>query len=166
MSTLHQLTGELLALYQQLESDGMDDETIRDTLEGMSWEFDAKVLNIAAIILELEAQAAAIKAEEERLAERRKAKESKAENMAEWLLKSLEAAHVGHKIENALYSVSARQNPVRVLVLDADAIPAQYMVQNPPPPPSLNKKAVQDAIKSGEAVPGCELIRTSRLVIK
>lgn len=41
--TLYELTGEFLELFQLMEDPEMDEEALRDTLEGMEGEFDAKI---------------------------------------------------------------------------------------------------------------------------
>jgi hypothetical protein len=45
-------------------------------------------------------------------------------------------------------------------------VPEKFMKAPPPPPPALDKKAVAEALKAGEDVPGCRLEQGTRLEIK
>lgn len=59
MSTLYEITGQYLALYEMLESaDELEMKVITDTLEGMDGELEEKADAYAKIMTELDAEAA------------------------------------------------------------------------------------------------------------
>ena len=43
MASLYELTGELMRLFEMLEDPEMDEQAVRDTMEAVEGEFDAKV---------------------------------------------------------------------------------------------------------------------------
>lgn len=165
MSSLYELVGKRLELQKKLEELNFDDETIIDTLEGDSTNLQAKIEDYGFVIRNLEAFSDAIKAEEIRLSERRKAHEKRVENIKSWLLHNMQACGIT-KIECPVFSISVRTNPQKVIVDDETAIPDRFLVVPDLPPPSPDKKAIAAAIKSGEDVPGCHLEQSNRLEIK
>ena len=58
---LYQLADEFIAIAKALADQEMPEEVIADTLEGASGELEQKAWNIAALILQLDAEAAMIK---------------------------------------------------------------------------------------------------------
>ena len=51
-------------------------------------------------------------------------------------------------------------------VLDAAMIPADFLRTPPAPAPAPDKTAIAAALKAGQVVPGCELVRGFRLAVK
>lgn len=165
MSSLYELVGKRLELQKKLESLNFDEETIIDTLEGDSTELQAKIEDYGFVIRNLEAFGDAIKAEETRLAERRKAHEKRVANIKAWLLENMQACGIT-KIECPVFSISVKTNPPKVVVDDEKAIPDRFLVVPDLPPPSPDKKAIAAAIKAGEVVNGCHIEQSSRIEIK
>lgn len=130
-----------------------------EELDALELERDVKVENIALWIKDLGAEAAAIKAEEQSLAKRRKT----AENKAEWLKGYLQDALEGEKFKTARVAISYRTSEA-VEITDADAIPEAYLTIKTEVKP--DKKAIKDAIKDGGTIAGAELIRRTSLQIK
>ena len=58
------------------------------------------------------------------------------------------------KLELPQATISRKPTPAKALILDEAAIPARFWK---PSDPKLDKKAVLDALKAGEAVPGTSL---------
>lgn len=65
------------------------------------------------------------------------------------------------KVEHALGTVSVRAVPPKVQIIDEAAVPARFWK---PSDPKLDKKAVLDAIKQGEDVPGATLSNGSTTI--
>lgn len=58
MSTLYEITGQYLELYEMMESaDELEMKVIEDTLDGMDGELEEKAENYAIIMAELDADA-------------------------------------------------------------------------------------------------------------
>lgn len=162
---LFELTTERLALQTKLQELNLDEQTIQDTLEGNSTELQAKIEDYGYVIRNMEAFSEAIKAEEKRIADRRKAQEVKIDRIKEWLLVNMRACEIS-KIECSAFTISVKQNPAKVIVDNELDVDQEYKVFSPPPPPTINKKAVADAIKAGKDVIGCHLEYGYRVEIK
>lgn len=163
MSALYQLTADFMAVASKLEEMELDEQTIADTLEGYSAEFDDKVISIASFIRNLEATAEAIKKAEEAQAERRKSLEKKADFLRAYLISNMKA--IGKTaIECPLFAVKIRQNPPSVQVIDDAIIPIHFMTIKSQT--VLDKKKLKEALEAGEQIEGASLIRNNSISIK
>lgn len=142
----------------------LDPQTVADTLESLSGELEVKAANVVGFTRNLESLAEAIKAEEARMASRRKALESRAANLRSYVLSCMQSAGV-QKIEGPRFKIAIRSNPEAVDVFDAAQIPAAFMRQPEPPPPSPDKTAIKAALKAGADVPGARLTQGQRLAV-
>lgn len=134
---------ELLAAYNQLQMD-------RDT----------KIENIGCFIKNLEADAKAIKEEAKTLAARAKAAENKAGHLREYLQFCL----AGEKFQSPRLAVSFRRSTkVEVDENRLFEIPDDYLRYKEP---EVDKKRVSEALKAGEAIPGCTLVESTSMIIK
>jgi len=160
MPSLYELTNN----YRQLVEFGeeMDAEMFGDTLSSITDAIELKAENIAYVIRNLEADAAVIKEEEQRLAERRKAAENRVKGLKTYLLEQLESAGM-KSVKTPLITVSVANNAPSVVVSDESTLPEQYLV---PQPPKVDKKAISAALKAGEEVPGCSLVAGKSVRIK
>jgi hypothetical protein len=165
MTTLYELVGERLALQNKLEELDLDEQTIADTLEGSSTEIQAKVEAYAFVIRNMESLPEAIKAEEKRLADRRKAIEKRVDSIKNWLFVSMQTAGIT-KIESPVFTVTLQNNPASVVIDDEALIPVNFMRVPEPPPPAPDKTLIKQAINDGLEVPGAHLQTSQRLVIK
>jgi hypothetical protein len=165
MTTLYELSNEYLAVQNKLIEADFDEQTIADTLEGMAGELEVKAQNVAFFIRNLESTADQIKQAEKQMADRRKALENKAATIKDYLKRNMQATGI-NKIECPYFAISLKKNPPAVLITDEAAIPAEYLVQVPPPPPSVDKKAIAEALKAGVNVAGAELTQGERVDIK
>jgi len=163
MTALYQLTAQYREAADKLAELDLDEDTIRDTLESLQGDLQDKAVNVAMAIRNMESDAAAIKEAETQMAQRRKALEARAERVKQYLLDNMTAAGIT-KIECPYFRLTVRNNPPSVDVYELGIVPAQYMA--PPPPPSIDKHAIGEALKAGVDVPGCQLHRGKRLEIK
>lgn len=119
---------------------------------------EEKLENLALWVKDLKAEADAIKAEEKALAERRQAKERKAESIKAYLEKEL----AGQKFETSRAICSFRKSQ-KVEITDLDKIPDDYLRYSLP---TADKAAIKAAIKDGLTVEGAELIDSMTMSIK
>ena len=168
--TLYEIAQDFLALMQDIENGNIPEEAIKDTLECVELAFEEKADNIACYIKNLNAEAAAIKVEEERLAERRKAKEKEAERLQSYLADMLQQTGI-EKVETARNKMTFRKNPPKVVFNDEKAF-IEWAVSNEKSyylnygKPTINKTNVKEAINGGEAIPGAQIITEKRLQIQ
>jgi hypothetical protein len=143
----------------------LDDQTFKDTVEGMSGEIEAKAINVAAFIRNVESSAAAIKEAEGRMKARREALEKKTAWLMDYLKRNMEACGIT-KIESPELSLSIRKNPPYLVVDCAAAIPDYYWTDPPVPEKVLDKKGIKEVIAAGHEVAGVHLEHGTRLEIK
>ena len=157
---LYELSQSYVRLQEMAEE--LDPQTFLDTLDSIKEGFDDKAENTAKLIRSIEGDIEVLKAEEKRLAERRKTYEGKVNTLKEYLQIQMEVAGI-EKVKRPLVTISIRNNPPSVRVLDESLIPSEYMI---PQLPKISKKDIKEALKNGEFVPGAELQSTKGLVIK
>lgn len=165
MSALYELAAEYRADAEKLADMDLDEQTLADTLEGLSGELEVKAQNVIMFTRNLEATAAAIKEAEAQMAARRKALENRAAGLRRYVLENMQFAGI-QKIECPFFKLSIRDNPAAVDIYEPGLIPAQYMKQPEPPPPAPDKTAIKAAITAGTEVPGARLTKGTRLEIK
>ena len=142
------------------ESGEIIDEELLEQYDKLIMDRDQKVENIGLFIKDLEADAAAIKNEAKNLTARAKACENKAEHLRNYLQFCLD----GQKFQTPRLAVSFRH--AKKVEVDPDKlfeIPEEYLRYKEPEP---DKKAIGEALKAGEAVPGCQLIESVSMIIK
>lgn len=162
---LYQIADQYLADMQKLQDMELDDQTLMDTLEGLSGELEVKATNVAMFVRNLESSAEAIKAAEKAMAERRKAIEAKAERIRQYLLENMQRTGIT-KIESPYLAIGLRKNPPSVEVIDQALIPDEYFDIPEPPAPTLNKNRLKDDLKAGVIVEGAKLFQGQSLSIK
>ncbi len=165
MTSLYDIAAEYRAAADKLADLDLDEQTITDTLEGMSGALEVKAQNVVIFARNLEVTAAAIKEAEAAMAARRKAMENRAAGLRRYALSSMQVAGV-QSIECPYFKLSVRKNPPSVEVFDAAQIPTQFMRVPDPPPPAPDKKAITEAIKAGQEVPGARLVSGERLEVR
>lgn len=136
------------------------DEELFEQYKQLNMDRDQKIENIGCFIKNLEADAAAIKAEAKNLAARAKAAENKADHLREYLQFCLG----GEKFQTPRLAVSFRHS--KKVEVDPDRlydIPEEYLRYKEPEP---DKKAIGDALKAGEEIPGCGLVESVSMIIK
>ena len=162
---LFDIAADYRQMAQKLTDLDLPDEVIRDTLEGESGALTVKATNVGFVVRNLEALAASIKDAEAQMAARRKAVENRAKSLKSYLLSGMNFAGI-QKIESPHFVISIKKNPPAVDVFEPELVPLIYLRQPPPPPPEIDKKAIAEALKSGQDVPGCELTQGERLDIR
>ena len=164
-TSLYSLAAEYQQAAEHLANLDLDEQTIADTLEGLAGSLEVKATNVAMFIRNTEALAVQIKEAEAAMAARRKALESRAERIKQYLKHNMEACGI-QKIESPYFVLSIAKNPPSVHIEDEKLLPAKFMVTPPAPPPQPDKTAIKEALKAGQDVPGARLNQGTRLSIK
>ncbi|MDR1563901.1 MAG: siphovirus Gp157 family protein [Oscillospiraceae bacterium] len=161
---LYDLTAEIEELEALYENEEIPEDVFRDTLEGLQGEFENKAESIACWIKNLLSEAEAIKAEEERLYNRRKVKENQADRIKKYLLEAMEFRGV-KKIDRPKAKIVFNLRSGSSIKIDEFAeIPEQFY--KPPRPPEPDKAALKDALKEGVKIKGVELTNSKYITIK
>lgn len=164
---LYKLSGEYLALMQQLDSLDLDEQTIADTIEasGLTEAIQSKAQGVEMVARAALQYVPAIDAEIKRLQDLKAARERIAKGLRDYLKRNMEDAGI-EKIECALFKFSIQKNPPAVDLYEPALLPTGYMVTPPAPPPAPDKKAIAADLKAGKDVPGARLTQGTRLAIK
>lgn len=163
---LYELTNDYLALMQAIDNDEIPEEAIADTLEAITASIEDKADNIACILKNLDADIVAIKAEETRLAERRKAKERLYERIKQYLSEELQRAGVD-AVETPRNRITFRRSE-SVEVADSFV---EWAMENRDDlltyaEPTANKTAIKKALKDGAEIVGAELRVKNNIQLK
>ena len=164
MIALYLIASEYRDAAGKLAELDLDPKTVADTLESLSGELEVKAQNVAFMVRAMEADAEACKAWAATAAERAKAIANRADSLRAYLQRCMEETGI-EAIKGPGVSVSFRKSSA-VVVDGVDLIPAEFMRQPETPPPAPDKKAIADAIKAGQDVPGAHVETRRSLTIK
>lgn len=163
--TLYELTTEYMELLAMLEDPDVDDELIADTLEGIDGELEVKADGYARVMRQMDADAKAIKAEEERLANRRKSLENRAANLKTRLQQMMEITGKV-KFKTELFSFGIQKNPAAVVIDEQyiENIPEEYLIRQDP---KIDRAKLKEDLKAGKDLDGiAHLEQTESLRIR
>lgn len=157
--TLYEMTEATRELYEMLNNDEIDEQTVSDTLEGMA--VGEKLEGYCQVIRQFEADTAAFKAEKDFFA----MKQKRAENAIERLERAVElymTAAGKEKEKCGLFEIKITKSKA-VQILDEKAIPKVFLVEQPP---KVDKANIRKALLAGEEVQGAELQENRNIKIK
>lgn len=157
---LYELSQQYAQLVELVEE--LDEVTFRDTLESIQEEIDDKVENTAKLMRSFQVDVDALKLEEKRLADRRRAIEKRIESIKDYLKNQMEVAGID-KVKRPTLTVSIANNPPSVEIEDESLIPFDYMV---PQPARIDKKALLTALKEGQDISGASIKQTRGVRIR
>ena len=158
---LYEITGGSLELLTMAEDLELDQEVIRDTMEGLDFEFEEKAESYAKIIKTLEMDITGLDTEIQRMTK----KKATIKNNIDRLKRSLEGAMIAtgkRKFKTALFGFGIQKNPPSLNVLDESKIPDEFWIEQQP---KLDKKAVLAFVKENK-VDWAELSQTESLRIR
>lgn len=148
-------------LYDTVDENGEVGEIDFTELEQLQEDRKTKLENIALYIKNTEAEAKAIKEEEDKLSKRRKSLENRAERLRALMINSMKEAN---EPELATARCKARiKDNEQTDIIDLDAIPEEYInvkVERKP-----DKTAIKKAIKAGQQVAGAQIIINTTIKI-
>jgi hypothetical protein len=164
---LYELTNDYLALLDAIDSGELPEEAIADTLESITECITDKADSIACLLKNLDAECFAIKVEEARLAERRRAKERQHERIRQYLSETLQRAGLD-KIETARNKITFRKS--ESVEVDEEAF-IKWAQKNRDDlltysAPKVNKTEAKKALKDGIEIVGAELRINQNIQIK
>ena len=163
-STLFDLTGDWLRLYDMANDPDVEPDVLRDTMEAIEGEIEAVADGYASVMAKLTGDMEMIMAQEKRLYSRRKAIENNIKRMKEHLQESMEITGKT-KFKTTLWSFGIQNNPAS-LVLDTDdvdSLPSGYIKVTK----DFDKAAIKEAIKNGVNFNGiAHLVQTQSLRIR
>ena len=167
--TLYELMADYTNFLSAVENGDIPEEAIADTLEAIVGDIDEKIDNTACLIKTLAAEEAAIKAEEERLAKRRKVKEN-TRGRVEAYLSDMLLAMGKTEFESPRNKITFRKTPGKVVVANEKAF-IEWAAANDDSfitigKPTLNKTAIKLALEAGKQIDGAEIVVSQNMQLK
>lgn len=163
MSTLYEITGQYLQLLEMLEEeDSLEEQVVKDTLEGIDGELEVKADGYARIIRELDAEAVKYEEEKKRLEERGNTLRNRSRILKEHLYNSMKLTGKT-KFKTNLFSFGIQKNGgLQPMEIVPDVIiPDEYLKKEP------DNTKIREAIKEGKSLPFAVLKeRGDHLVIR
>lgn len=89
MASLYELTEDIVILQSMMEDEDVDEQALKDTLEGSEGAFDDKIESYCKVIKNLEADAEALKKESKRLSDKKKVIENNIARMKKAMMDAL-----------------------------------------------------------------------------
>lgn len=167
--TLYEMMTAYKDFLTAVENGDIPEEAIADTLEGIESSIDDKIDNIVSMIKSLAAEEAAIKAEEERLAQRRKSKANLQDRLKNYLSDML-LAMGKTEFENPRHKISFRKTPGKVVFDDEKAfiewakVNADSLLNYGKP--TVDKTAIKVALANGAELNGVRIESGQSMTIK
>ncbi len=165
MSTLYELTGELLELMDMMEDPDCDPQMIQDTMEGSELEFEEKVEGYLMVMLDLQGNAEKLKKEEDRLSRRRKTIENNIKNLKKNLMQSMDVLNK-KKVKTEHFSVTLKDSAPALVIDQEDKIPTQYKIPQPDKIDANKLKAFLKGLSENETCEYAHLASSKSLLIK
>ena len=125
--SLYEITGRLAYLREMIESEAISEEDAADTMEAILQEQEDGYENAVKWIRDIEADIEAVKAEAEKLAEKKKALENRKERVRDYILRSMQASGQ-KKVKAGIFSISWKNPPIKyVPSVDIEQMPPELL---------------------------------------
>lgn len=154
-NSLYSIKSRFIELFEKAEFGELTPEEMQEQGNELARELQNKSTGIIGYTRNQELLIQAIKEEENRLAENRKAIENKLDRFKEYVKSNMQELAV-EKIETPLGVLSVVKNPASVEIVDETMIPSEYKIKKETYTP--DKKAIKEALKNGENILGVKLI--------
>lgn len=155
MKKLYEITNNFVELMDKVETGDITEEEYNKLGEELALEIKNKSENLIGFAKDLEMFIDGAKTEEKRIADLRKSAENKLEKFKEYIISNMERLGLG-KVETGIGTLSIRNNPISVEIIDEDKIPSEFktIVQTV----KTDKKAIADRFKeTGELIEGVKI---------
>lgn len=124
---LYEITGRLAYLRELIESEAISEEDAADTMEAILHEQEDGYENAVKWIRDLEAEIEAVKAEADKLAEKKKALEGRKERVKQAVMRSMSASGQ-KKVKAGIFSISWKNPTVKyVPSVDIEQMPPELL---------------------------------------
>jgi len=163
-AVLYELSAEYVYLLDLLEDPDVDPHLIEQEVERVTGEIRHKAGSIAALIRQCEGLAEMRKSEAKRLADSAAKFERKAEWLRKYVFTHMTAMDI-ERIDTDRFTLSIQNNRPHVEVLMPNEVPDEY--RRTTITIDVNKDEVLRHYKAtGEMVPGVDIVRGKKLVIR
>ena len=154
MTTLRELSNELVEVQDLALDPEVPEQALRDTLDGIDGMFNDKAINIVHVITNSSSDIAALDAEIARLTERKKHVQNAQNRLREYLRFNMEATGIT-RISSPLFTITLAKGRDIAIVDNESALPDDYVRVKTTISP--DKVAILNALKEGVDVPGAHM---------
>lgn len=156
---LFELSQQALELQQLLLEGEIDEDIFTDTMENIG--IEEKLENYCKVIRNIEADVVAYKKIKDEFAEKQKVSENAVKRLKQAVLTHMQ--NINSKKEKAgLFSIT-KSSTKSVNIENEELIPLDYLIAQPP---KVDKTAIAEVLKSGQAVAGASLQENEYVRIK
>ena len=125
---LYELANDYQRALIELPESGFDEQTIADTLEGLEGALTIKAQNVAAYVLNLEAEIEAVKAVAKRISERAEILENRAKSLRNYLYVNMKRSGISEiKANDGSFTAKIRMNPPAVEIVPDVILPTEFI---------------------------------------
>ena len=157
MSNLYELSSELARINNDIiDAEGEISEELETLLDSVELSFNDKLAGCGKWVLNLRENEKGIDAEIKRLIARKRLLRDQRERFLEYIKACMESVKC-KKMEFDIFTLTICKNPPSVEIIDSFDIPVEFFV-TVPETSRVDKKAIGESLKKGEAVPGARLI--------
>lgn len=154
--TLYNITNKFAELMDRAENGELTEEEYNKLGEELALELQNKSSNIIGYVRNSELLIEAMKAEEKRISDMRKAGEAKLEKFKQYVLENMERLGLS-KIQTELGALSVSKNPMSVEIENEDEIPSEFKQEVVTT--KIDKTAIKNHFKTtGEIISGTKII--------
>ena len=165
MATIYEITNDIMFIQQMIEEGEVDSEALKGALDVSKEELAIKLEHYCQYIKNLDADIAGLKAEEDRLAMKRKHLEDTKAQMKkamEWAMNETFTGDEPKKMVCGTFTCAMQKNtPSTILDCEEDLIPDKYKIAQKP---NIDKKAIADDLKSGVDLSGIAHLEQSESI--
>lgn len=125
--SLYEITGRLAYLRELIESEAISEEDATDTMEAILQEQEDGYENAVKWIRDIEAEIEAVKAEVDKLAEKKKVLENRKERVRDYILRSMQASGQT-KVKAGFFTIAEKKPAVKyVPSVSVDEMPPELL---------------------------------------
>lgn len=159
---LYKITEQYQSAISELTELDLDADTIKDTLEGLKGDLEAKGKAVGAFIANREAEINATKEAGNKLIDRAKSEQNKMDKLKDYLLFNMETNGIT-EIRSPDLVIKLRKLPPSVKVVEENVISSLWF--NEKTVYTLDKARIKETLKAGKEVEGCVLTAGYKVVI-
>jgi hypothetical protein len=160
---LYEITGQLKALEELDIGSAEDAEAMNELFMELNGTLEDKLLNIGKLLKNYQADVDTLEAEERRLKDRREAVNRAIQKVKDYVKYQMEAMDTA-KVTTDLFTFTVAKNPGSLKIHDETLLPAKYRKEVVSV--QIDNAGIKEALKSGESVPGAEIVQGTSLRIK
>lgn len=160
MATLYELQENYTNIQMLIESGEYTAEELQFAIDAVKDEIEKKLEGYAMIVKNLESDIEGLKAEEKRLAERRKSLENGVRRMKE-AMQGVLIQTGSNSVKTSKFTVSLRKSTA-VMIENEELIPEQFFRVKK----EVNKSEISNWLKENKEIPGAKLVENQSLQIR